>query len=327
VTEPSRAVGKFGRKPNDPSKPRLRLAGHLTAVPPSPAVVDWLSKVQSWPMYGNDRYGDCVWAMIGHAVEAYTTYGQGSTVTVTEADVLKGYADVTGFNPDDPSTDQGTVIQDALNYWRKTGVGGHKILAFAQVDHTNMDELKAALNVFGALLIGVNFPRSAMDQFNSGQPWDVVGNDGGIEGGHAVHVGLDQTDGVTFKLVTWGALEGMTAAWWSAYVEEAWIAVAPEWLDASGHSPEGIDLYGLGEDLHEMTGQPNPFPAPSPTPTPRPVPTPTPSPGPSPEPVPAPSGADVKFARVLRHFVQHPYLYSPHHLAREAQTWMTAEGL
>ena len=137
MTEPSRAVGKFGRKPNDPSKLRVRLAGHLTAVPPSPAVVDWLSKVQSWPMYGNDRYGDCVWAMIGHAVEAYTTYGQGSTVTVTEADVLKGYADVTGFNPDDPSTDQGTVIQDALNYWRKTGVGGAIGTAIAAFGHGN----------------------------------------------------------------------------------------------------------------------------------------------------------------------------------------------
>jgi hypothetical protein len=326
MTEPTRAAGKLGRRPNDPDKPRLRLAPRLdTTVPAPPALVDWLDKVQSWPMYANDRYGDCVWAMIGHAIEAYTTYGKGDTVTISEADVLKSYSDVTGFNPDDPSTDQGTVIQDALNYWKTTGVGGHQIKAFAQVDHTNPDEVKAALNLFGVLLVGVNFPASAMDQFNAGQPWDVLDNDGGIEGGHAIHVGHADTDNVTYNLVTWGAVEGMTSAWWAEYVEEAWIAVTDDWLSEAGTSPGGLDLYGLGEDLSALTGEPNPFPAPEPTPVPAPTPTPEP-PAPSPEPV-DDLEADQKFAGTLHHFVRNPWLYSPHHLALVARKWLDARGL
>lgn len=337
MTEPTRTVGKFGRLPNDPEKPRLSLAGHIdTTVPTPPALVDWLSKVTSWPMYGNDQWGDCVFAMIGHAIEAYTTYGKGALVTPAAADILAAYSAVTGFNPNagppgNNPTDQGTVIQDALNYWKTTGVAGHKIRAFAQVDHTNAAEVKAALNVFGVLLVGVNFPASAMDQFNQHQPWDVVSDDGGIEGGHAVHVGHADTDSVTYELVTWGAVEGMSSAWWAKYVEEAWIAVTDDWLSVAGASPGGLDLYGLGEDLHALTGEPNPFPAPAPIPipTPQPVPVPTPTPVP-PAPTPGPVenlAADKAFAATLHHFVRNPWLYNPHHLAGYAKTWLTKREL
>src|SRR5581483_817640 len=105
-----------------------------------------MSKVTTWPMYDNDEFGDCVWAAIGHQIQAFSAYGFGTVITVTNADVLAGYSAVTGFKPNDPSTDNGTVVQDALNYWRKTGIAGHKILAFAQVNHRNRTECEAAAN-------------------------------------------------------------------------------------------------------------------------------------------------------------------------------------
>lgn len=55
----------------------------------------------------------------------------------------------------------------------------------AKVDHTKPTEVKAALDVFGGLMIGIEFPRAAMDQFNAGRPWDVIRDDGGIEGGQS----------------------------------------------------------------------------------------------------------------------------------------------
>jgi hypothetical protein len=265
----NRTAGKLGRLPHDPDRLALHLGPHLTGViPPNPPLVDWLSRVSDWPMYGNDRYGDCVWAMIGHLIEAWTTYGQGKTVTVDEAALLKGYSAVTGFNPADPSTDRGTVIADALSYWRKTGIAGHKILAYAQVDHTNRAEVDAALSIFGGLCLGVRFPASAMDQFNTHQAWHVVNPDGGIEGGHAVHHGYYQTSAQDERVVTWGAVQTMTDDWWNRYVEEAWVVITPEWLSAAGTSPGGVDLQGLGDDFARLTGQANPFPAPQPAPTP-----------------------------------------------------------
>jgi hypothetical protein len=296
---------KAGRLPNDPTKPRLKFSRFSTGVQVQfPATKDWFSRVTDWPMYGNDQYGDCVWAKIGHEIEQTTQYGQGVTKEVTLADVLKGYHDVTGFDPVTGANDNGTVIQDALNYWRKTGVGGHKILAFAEVDVKNPDELHAALDLFGFLSLGIDFPASAMDQFNAGQPWDVVSGSQ-IEGGHAINAGFYDIAAKEWKIVTWGKVQTMTQAFWDKYVTEAWVVVSPEWV-AANKNPDGVDLNALGSDFVQITGGANPFPnvaptptpAPVPTPTPVPVPTPTPSPTPTPTPVPTPPVDDfVAYAR------------------------------
>jgi hypothetical protein len=58
----------------------------------------------------------------------------------------------------------------------------------------------------------------------------------------------------------------MTEAFWDQYVWEAWALITPEWLGTAHKSPTGLDLYGLGEELHALTGDPNPFPKPPPAP-------------------------------------------------------------
>ncbi len=289
MTSPVRLAGKLGRLPMDPDRETLVVDEFLDldAPPVGLALVDWISLVQSFPMYGNDQWGDCVWAAAGHMIEAWTRYASGVSTEVTTQDLLAGYTAVTGFNPNAPlingvnPTDNGTVIADMLAYWMKTGIAGHKILAYAQVK--DPAKIMAALRTFGALLIGVNFPQSAMAQFNAGQPWTVVPGSP-IEGGHAVHVGFD---GTTYKVVTWGAVEEVADPWWLAYVEEVWIVITPEWIEASGLTPSGVNLQGLGAALSTITEQPNPFPAPVPAPTP---------------PAPAQT-ADQTFAALLRPWV------------------------
>jgi len=245
-----------GVLPNDPAKPRLKVARFLK-VPTYPASLDYLSKVKNYPMYLNDRIGDCTCAGAGHMIQAESTYGQGSTQTVSDDDVLTAYEAVSGYDPSTGANDDGAVMQDVLNYWRKTGIGGHQILAFAELDINNMDEVKAAMNTFGAIYVGIDFPDSAMDQFNRNEPWDVV-DGASIEGGHAIHGGAYLEDG-TMKFVTWGQIQDMTQAFWDKYVFEAWVVITPEWLSAEGTSPTGLDLHELGEELAELTGGDNPF--------------------------------------------------------------------
>lgn len=292
---------KLGKRAPDHSKPALLLGPHLHTVA-HPDKRDWLSKVTDWPMYGNDSLGDCVWAMIGHAIEAWTAYSTGAPVEVPEAALIKGYSDVTGYDPSDPSTDQGTVLQDALSYWKKSGIAGHKILAFAKVDHYNPDEIKAALDVFGALMVGIQCPTSAMDQFNAGEPWDVV-RGSTIEGGHAIHVGA--FDPTRYELVTWAKVQDMTNLFADTYIDEIWAVITPEWYAANGHTPTGLDLYGLGQDLHEITGEPNPFP---------------------PQP-PQPADPDHAFAAVLHGWVDHPHVAGNAKVARAAKAWLQAKQL
>lgn len=309
-------------------------------LPKPPSLIDYVTRVADWPMYANDRWGDCVWAMIGHTIEAATAYGQGETVKVSEDELLKAYSAVTGFDPDagEPGanpTDQGTVIQDALSYWRKTGIAGHKILAFAQVNHRDLDEVDTALWMFGHLQLGISFPASAMEQFNAGEPWDVVDDDGGNEGGHAIGGGLARRGPAVqlprrpvltgrnargnYEVITWGKVQEMTPAFFRKYVEEAWTVITPEWYDAQGRNPEGIDESALGEVFTALTGEPFPFPAPQPAPSPTPEP-----PGPAPVPVDA---ADEALAAVARRWVPHHHEGSDTAMAGGLQEWLTAKGL
>jgi hypothetical protein len=218
---------RLGKLPAQPARPQLRLAEIATTLPAAPPSADFYTAVPAWPMYGNDRYGDCVEAGTGHHVEQITRYGQGATVEVTDAAVLGMYSAVTGFNPADPNSDQGTNVQDALTWWRKApGLAGHSITAYASVDLNNAVEIKQAIAGFGAVGIGFNFPAYAMDQFNAGKPWDVQKANASIEGGHYVIVaGYDAT---YFYVITWGAVQKMTPAFFRKYVDEGWVVIDDE---------------------------------------------------------------------------------------------------
>lgn len=258
----------LGKLPSQPARPKLRFAALTSGLPPAPATADWYSEVADWPMYLNDQYGDCVWAGFGHHIEQITRYGQGATVEITDQDVETGY-ESTGFNPDDPSTDNGTVVEDGLSYWRKTGLAGHAITAYAAVDPSNAGEVKQAIGLFGAVGIGFNFPAFAMDQFDAGKPWDVQSKNASIEGGHyVVVVGYD---GTYFYVVTWGKIQKMTPAFFRKYVDEAWVIVDDEMV--SKVSRYGVDLHAFGEEFASLTGEANPFPGSPPAPAPVPDPS------------------------------------------------------
>jgi hypothetical protein len=294
MTQPMPITFRGGRAaPYSPIiAPRLRLLPFLTrpgALPPPPVSLDYTSAITEWPMYGNDKWGCCVWSMIGHMVEAITFYGSGKVIEVPTADLLEAYADVTEFDPNagppgDNPTDNGTVIQDALNYWRKMGIDGHQILAFFELNPNNTIEVETALALFGHLCVGISFPASAMVQFNAGKPWDVVhGGDGGIEGGHAINCGGYLSPGATFGValgkaangnwlvVTWGRVQEMTPAFWSHYVEEVWTVASQEWLRPDGTVPDGLDTAAANAAFTALTREPGPF-GPAPVPPAPPVP-------------------------------------------------------
>lgn len=263
------------RRP-EPARPHLRLADFLTGeatIPKSPAKVDYESGI-SFPMFLNDSIGDCGPAGCGHAVQSLTTYGEGKTVTVTDQDVLDFYSGISGYVPGDPSTDVGVNLQDMLEYWLKNGLAGHKILAFAKVDVSNDAEVQAAIDLFDAVITGINLPQSAEDQFNEGQPWDYV-RGSKILGGHCVP--FFGYDGTYRYGVTWAKIVAATLAFWRKLVGEGWILITSEWAKANGVTPTGLSLYDMGQAFAALTGQKNPFPQVTP-PTPSPTPAPTPAP-------------------------------------------------
>lgn len=238
--------GKLDPHPEE-THPRVKLGNHLTATEPS-LVVDWASKVLSWPMYMNNRIGDCTCAALGHAVQAWTTYATGNTVTLPDDAILSLYEAVSGYNPQTGANDTGAVEQDVLTYVEANGIGGHKIRAFAQVDHKNLSEMKRALELFGTLYLGFQVPQSAENQFAAGQPWTVLG--GPIVGGHAID--LQKWDSNYMYVVTWGKLQAMDEAFWLAYGDEAWVIITDDWLNANGLDPEGLNMTQLLAEFDQI---------------------------------------------------------------------------
>lgn len=273
---------RAGWLPTPPELPRPRFDAALRprAVPAS---VDFYSAVSTIGFHLNDTWGDCTCACDANIVQGETSYGQGAEVVVPDSEVLAEY-ETTGFDPNagppgSNPTDQGWTVAAALAYLQATGLAGHKIAAYGQLQNlADHNSVMVCVAEFGYLSIGINLPNSAMSQFNSGPPagqqypvWDVVANDGGIDGGHCVCVcGYNATGPL---LWTWGSVVQMTWAFWDKYVEEAWPVVSNDWVNAaSGKDPEGVDLVTLGAEFQAVTGQ-NPFPGPNPTPTPSPSPS------------------------------------------------------
>jgi hypothetical protein len=266
----------LGKLPAQPARPQLKLSDVLRerlAAPP--ASCDWQSDSIRWPMYANDRIGDCTCAGVAHMVNQLTFYGTGDEVMPAEESVLGMYSAITGYTPDDPASDTGAYCQDVLAYWRKTGLEGHKIVAYASLDVSNLTEVKQAIATFGTVYVGMTFPDSAMRQFNQGQTWDIV-RGARNEGGHCVIVGAYGNG--KFGLVTWGAEAEMTEAFWKKYVDEAWVVLDADGLNkAAAYFTGAPSFYALGEQFAALTGEPNPIPQPTPAPVPAPTPDPMPA--------------------------------------------------
>lgn len=261
----------LGRLPNDPTKPRVRLrALRGVALTPPPAA-DWQSAIESWPMLANDRIGDCTAAGAAHIAQAINWYGnerQGSCPS--EAEVISMYSAVSGYDPRTGAGDVGATLQDALGYWRQTGVGGNTIAAFAQVNPLDLDLVRNCIAIFGAVYTGFWVPQSALDQFNAGKPWTLVSRSRNV-GGHCVPIGAYDATG--FECVTWGRRQRMSIDFYTRYFDEVWVPIDLDWLTATGRSPTGLDVATLNSDYMALTGQPGPFAEVSPPPPPPPPPS------------------------------------------------------
>lgn len=236
-------TGRLGKREPRHDDRTLHLSRYITAPPAAPARVGWWHRTMPWGMLGNDRLGDCVFAARAHAILSVTTFGDGEATEPTEAQAVRAYELVAGYNPADPSSDRGTVYLDAMNAWRNgrlKSVDGDQIDAYASVGLKN---LRYAIAELGPVQIGLAMPLSAQGQ----KRWTVKpGPDAqpGSWGGHAVPaVGYTRT-GVWF--ITWGQPVFATNAFVANYMDEGYAVVSRRFLKA-GRAPSGLDLPGLLE--------------------------------------------------------------------------------
>lgn len=302
----------LGRLPHDPERPVLKLSTYLASgVPSHPQFAEYLSLVHDWDAYGNLQYGTCGPAAVGNQRKQVSLYLPGDEVSPTLDQVLDLYR--ASGNPNfDPTTDvddNGVVMADMLSALLTTGLGGVKPLAYAAVDVDNPDEVRAAIGLFGSVLLGVDLDEAQDEQTENGQPWDYVRRSkewGGhcvLAGAYTSATGKGQVD---LSVVTWGQVQGVTDEFCARQLQEAYVVLWPEVL-GTREFENGVDLSHLAADYEQLTGRP--FPS-LPSDPPAPEPTPAPEPEPAPEPSPEPVDPDAAFKAQLSAFMT------------EAQAWL-----
>lgn len=292
---------RLGRR-QPSNKPALRLANFLTGqIPAHSDAVDHFSLVRDWGLYKNDEFGVCGPTSAANSRKLITKYLTGNEQSPTQDDVFDLYrrSGNPNFDPRTDADDNGVDMQTMCEALVSGGIGGTKALGFAKVDVSDVEELEAAIDIFGFLLLGVDLDTAQQNQVGV---WDYVPSP--EWGGHAILTGrYAKSD--QLEVVSWAELYGMTEPFMKHQLGEAWAVIWPEHMTDNGFR-KGVDLQAFASAYHDITGRPFPAdipPAPAPSPSPAPTPTPVP-PMPEPTPGPTPEGSltvTINDQRVIDH--------------------------
>jgi hypothetical protein len=233
----------------------IRFATYVKpALPSPPTAVGYGAKVTSWPMYYNDQYGDCTCAAAGHMIQNWTANAT-TEVTVPPPSVLTFYEHFVGTPP---PPDKGCDMLSVLKYWRRAGIDGRKVLAFASIDVQDQVQAQSACWLFGSVYIGVALPDFATQGDMLTVPWVVP--PGGPVGsaapnpanGHCIPAVSYDADNL--YVVTWGEIKSMSWGFYNAYADESFAVISQDFIEANGLNPAGFDLTALEGDLKQVTG-------------------------------------------------------------------------
>lgn len=256
---------KFGRLPRryDPRVPHFSALTAAMTLPAPPASVDYTAALPaSLGMMGNDSLGDCTCAAIMHAFQVWSANAQKAIDTEPDQDAVLLYEGACGYNPSaapvngQNPTDQGGDEQSVLTYVMLSGapVGAagadrHRIAAFVEIDPRNFDDVKLAIADGGLVYIGFEVPDYMPE--SAGSTWDVQpGPNANVVGGHAVIAAGYDAEGLT--IISWGAKYRMTWAFWSEFVDEAYLLADQSWIEATGKSPAGLSLTDLETQMQAL---------------------------------------------------------------------------
>jgi len=233
----------------------LRFSNYVTpALPAPPDSVAYYQKVPTWPMYYNDQYGDCTCAAAGHMIQNWTA-NAATEISPPDPTVLKFYEHFVGTPP---PADAGCDMLSVLKYWRKAGLGRHKVQAFTALKLQDQSQAQSAIDLLGGIYLGVELPDFAVQAGADWLtiPWAVppggpVGNAApNPQNGHCIPaVGYDAEQ---LWIVTWGSLKSMSWDFYNAYADESYTIVSNDFLGATGNSPGGFDLAALEQDLAQL---------------------------------------------------------------------------
>jgi hypothetical protein len=236
---------KFGKKPYIRNRYALALSNYGSASKIAFPPVCAYERPIDYQMLGNDSLGLCFEAGIWHQRMTWKAVANaGSPLLATTDLVVADYSAITGYDPSNPATDQGTDPNEGFAFYK-----ANKVLAgYAALDLNNIDQLKGAIYTFGGMGLGIVVPQSMVDQINQGidPTWEFLPNDKPTNQGHYIYVSGYGRNGVA--IVSWGKVYHARWDFVSRWADQAEALIGLEWLKQSGRAPSGLDLAGLLAD-------------------------------------------------------------------------------
>ena len=237
------------RSQSDPRTLQLRSYVDVLTLP-VPPVREMVESTPAWPMLANDRFNCCTSAAAGHMIHHWTAANQRG-VFLTDDDIIRAQAQLTGDR-----LMECVSMLSALKYWRKQGIGGHKIHAFVSGSKADDADLRCIVHLFGSGYVGLDLPAFACAGDPKGWPdipWEIpasVAADAAApnpDQGHCVAVvGYDDQ---SLYAVTWGRLKTMSWEFFQRYAEEVYAVLSIDWVAENATCPTGFDSATLERDL------------------------------------------------------------------------------
>lgn len=229
-----------------PGLPRLAARMDLASLA-APAACDWHRAIAlDGDALGNDQHGNCVPCGALRSIQIRRAVAAGDSRKPTADEALALYRAWSGWDGGD-ATDIGTASDVAAIAWARNGVRWddqwEDVPAIVAVPPAAIDALRAAIAFLGPIQLDLALPLAWQEAVST---WSVVSGSWGQPGSWGMHrVCAGRYDQQCLYVITWGQERAIP---WSAvarYAVNAEASVSRSWLDATGHSPTGLDLAAL----------------------------------------------------------------------------------
>lgn len=178
---------------------------------------DWSNKNQIWDDYDNFNFKTCVPASGAYLLSSWTSNANPPTIFLHRQIVMDTLKDVA------PNQDirNGCHVLRFLEYWQKYGMGGEKIDKFRSLKIKDPNLLKHGIYWFGGCIVGLLLPES----MKTSNDWiyDESLKRQSLEGHAVCAIGYT---GDVFKVVSFGKIINMDAAFYNAFNDETYMVLS-----------------------------------------------------------------------------------------------------
>ncbi len=237
----------LGKLPAKIDKRTIRLSSilkpkKLPELPPA-YDLDYVLGVDDNFMYANDEFGCCVISARAHQTLRFEAFETGTQPFISDNEVVSQYLKESG------GEDKGLYLLDSLKSWRnegwKVGDKTYNIYAFASVNWRNHTEVKHCIHLLGGLNFGMMVYQRDMEQFDTGQDWELRAYSGMPLGGHAVYSYAYGYNDDGLMCMTWGKRQRMSWDFFDVRLDECFGIVdnRNDWLEDSPIDVKLLDSY------------------------------------------------------------------------------------